>query len=160
MNGYIFSMAGVIIMLFSAGLALGAGLTRKIFPVGSVTNYIHIQFWMALIALLFPFIIMAMNSLALPSWLNIVFTGIITVIVSTIAGLGFSLAAMNLNSRMPRLVSQVYSAQFLGSAFGALITTLVFLPLFGMVISCMILVALNVLSVMLQAGERRRSLRQ
>jgi len=156
MNGYVFSMVGMIIMIFMAGLAIGAVTTHRIFPAGTVKNYVHIQLAIALYAMVFPFIILKMNDLGSPSWLNIPIIGFLTLLISWLTGIEFALAAKIRDYQVNLLVARNYSADLFGSAFGALITSILLLPLLGMVNSCMVLASLNVISALVMIIYRKK----
>ncbi|MCX6243730.1 MAG: hypothetical protein NTU98_03415 [Bacteroidetes bacterium] len=144
--GYLFLATGIVITLFMAGLAAGAWSYRKIYPVSSINNYIYIQIALALFSLGFPFIILAMNLPGIPVFfVQIVFI-LLTLIISFITGLMFSMASVINAKNVTTTTAFNYSADLFGSALGAIVTTIVLLPLLGLVVTCLILVAVNLFS--------------
>jgi predicted membrane-bound spermidine synthase len=129
-----------------AGLAMGAGLAKRLFPNFSVANYIQIQLIIAAIALAFPFLILGLTQLNLSPWANLIALGSLTFLISFATGIEFSLAAQNQSSQPHTLAAKNYSMDLFGSAFGALLAGVVMLPLLGMVATCVILALLNVVS--------------
>jgi spermidine synthase len=144
--GYIFLAAGIVITLFMAGMAGGAYLCPKIFHQFSRKQYIHIQVTLALFALGLPFIILAMGLPGVPiAFVQAVFV-LLTMIVSFLTGLLFSMASAISAKNVTLATAFNYSADLFGSAFGAILTSLILLPLLGLVVTCLILVALNLFS--------------
>ena len=143
MNGYLFIMAGIIITLFMAGLAVGSALSNKIFPHGSVKDYIRIQVSIAIYTLAFPFIILGINDFDLPSLINIPVTGFLTLLISCLTGIEFTLTSEIQKKDLNNVVAKNYSVDLFGASIGVLLTTILFLPLFGIVNTCLILVFIN-----------------
>jgi spermidine synthase len=144
--GYVFLATGFILALFMGGLALGAGLRRRILPVPSVPNYLRVQVALALFSLGFPFIILAMSLPGIPGlFIQAVFI-LLALILSFITGLEFSVATA-LGTKPPSVkMSLNYSADLFGSAFGAFLTTLVLLPFLGLLASSLVMVGINLFS--------------
>ena len=94
----------------------------------------------------FPFIILALNLPGMPSGLVQVVFVLLTLVISFITGLEFSLASAIGSNDITLKISFNYSADLFGSAFGALVTTLILLPFLGMVASCLVLAGLNIFS--------------
>jgi spermidine synthase len=144
--GYVFMATGIILALFMAGLALGALSLKRIIPFPSEKKYIRIQIVLALFSIGFPFIILALNLPGMPSGLVQVVFVLLTLVISFITGLEFSLASAIGSNDITLKISFNYSADLFGSAFGALVTTLILLPFLGMVASCLVLAGLNIFS--------------
>jgi spermidine synthase len=144
--GYIFLVTGMIITLFMAGLAAGAFSYRRIYDKPSVKKYIHLQVTLALFSLGFPFIILAMNLPGIPVPLVHAIFILLTLIVSFITGLLFSMASAIGGKNITTSAASNYSADLFGSAIGAIVTTIILLPLLGLVITCLILFILNLFS--------------
>jgi spermidine synthase len=144
--GYVFLATGIILALFMAGLALGAFLFHRVIHVPDVKKYIHIQICLALFSLGFPFIILAMNLPGIPVVMVQTVFILLTVLLSFIIGLEFSVASAIGNKELTLTMSFNYSADLFGSALGAIVTTLVLLPFLGFAASCMIMVLMNIFS--------------
>ena len=128
------------------GLFLGAQLFQRLIPVPDPKRYIHIQICMALFSLGFPFIILAMNLPGIPVIIVQIIFILLTLILSFITGLEFSVASSLGNKDLTQRISFNYSADLFGSAVGAILTTLVLLPFLGLAGACMVMVLLNILS--------------
>jgi predicted membrane-bound spermidine synthase len=70
----------------------------------------------------------------------------LTLLLSFIIGLEFSVASAIGNRDITVRMSFNYSADLFGSAIGAIVTTLILLPFLGFVYTCFIMVALNIFS--------------
>jgi spermidine synthase len=154
--GYVFIATGIILALFMAGLALGAFLFNRLIPLPDQKKYIYIQICLALFSLGFPFIILAMSLPGMPVFLVQSIFVVLTLLLSFIVGTEFSLASALGSKDITLRMSFNYSADLFGSAIGAIVTTLILLPFFGFVYSCLIMVALNIFSaVFLYLGQKK-----
>ncbi len=144
--GYVFLATGIILAIFMAGLALGAFSFHKIIHVPDQKRYIHLQLCLALFSLGFPFIILAINLPGMPIIIVQVVFLLLTLLLSFIIGLEFSVASAIGNRDITVRMSFNYSADLFGSAIGAIVTTLILLPFLGFVYTCFIMVALNIFS--------------
>jgi len=129
-----------------AGLALGAFSFNRMVPVPSEKKYFHIQISLALFSLGFSFCHPgaepARNTCMM---VQAVFVSL-TLILSFITGLEFSLASAIGGKDITLRTSFNYSADLFGSAIGAIVTTLLLLPFLGFVASCLVMVAMNLFS--------------
>lgn len=144
--GYVFLATGIILALFMAGLALGSFSFGRIFPDATVKKYIRIQISLALFSLCFPFLIMTLNLPGTPVVLDLVIFAFVTLALSFITGLEFSMASALGSKNISLKASSGYSADLFGSAIGAIVTTLILLPFLGFTDSCMVMVAMNIFS--------------
>jgi len=122
--GYVFLATGIILALFMAGLALGAFSFKYMVPVPTEKKYIYIQACLALFSLGFPFVILVLNLPGMPVIIVQIVFILLTVILSFITGLEFSVASAIGSRDITRKMSSNYSADLFGSAIGAIVTTL------------------------------------
>ena len=154
--GYVFLMSGIIITIFMAGLAVGAFSCGKIYPLPTIGKFIHLQITLALFSFGFPFLILAMNLPGMPSLFIQVVLILVTFAISFITGLEFSVASALYADDVTKNVSRNYSADLFGSALGAMATTLILLPLTGLVCTSMILVLMNLFSASFLYLKRKK----
>jgi spermidine synthase len=145
--GYVFSMVGIMIMLFMAGLALGSLQRIKISRKESIAGYIYLQITIGLFVLVFPFIIIGLHKSDLPDYINYSIMGLLTLVISFLAGMEYSVASFFQGHDTGRIVSKNYSADLFGSALGALLTSVFLLPLAGIIYTSLMLVFLNFISI-------------
>jgi spermidine synthase len=145
--GYVFRMAGIIIMLSMAGLALGSLLRKRIIRKESFAGYIQIQVMIGLFALCFPFIIIGLHRSDLPDLAIYSFMGLLTLVISFLAGMEYSFASLLQVRESSQIVSKNYSADLFGSALGAFLTSVFLLPLAGIIYTSLMLAFLNLISI-------------
>ncbi|RLD56385.1 MAG: hypothetical protein DRJ01_15315 [Bacteroidetes bacterium] len=143
--GYIFQMTGIIITIFMIGLAIGAFYTHKFLQKATIKNYSKILFTIGIYSLLLPIILLMMKSNTLiPVFTHATF-GILTLIISILVGIEFSLASKIQMGNTASVTAKIYSADLLGSAIGALIVTTYLIPLLGIIKVSIIIGIFNLL---------------
>lgn len=154
--GYVFLATGIIIALFMAGLAFGAFSFNHLIPVPTEKKYIHMQVSLALFSLGFPFIILALNLPGIPVVVVQAVFVFLTLILSFITGMEFSLASALGSKDITLRTSFNYSADLFGSAIGAIVTTLLLLPFLGFIASSLVMVGMNLFSAgFLYIGQKK-----
>jgi len=144
--GYVFLATGIILALFMAGLALGAFSFHRFIPVPTQKKYISVQVSLALFSFGFPLVVLALNMTGMPIIIVQIVFVLLTLILSFITGLEFSLASAFGSRDITLKMSSNYSADLFGSAIGAIVTTLFLLPFLGIVSSCMVMAGMNLFS--------------
>ncbi len=136
--GFVYQAMGVIIALFMAGLAAGSFLGRSRIRRVDYRTYGLVQASLGLLSLVLPFILSSMGTSASSDIL--VYAGFIllTIAVSILAGIEFALATMLWRERPAAVASKLYGVDLMGSALGALLTSIFFLPLLGITYSGLI----------------------
>ena len=147
--GYVFRMTGIMIMLFMAGLALGSLFGTKMLKEAKITGYIRIQIAIGFFALGFPFVIIGLHQADLSDLVNYSVLGLLTLVISFLAGMEYSVASLLQKNDSGRITSKNYSADLFGSALGAFLTSVLLLPLAGIIYTSLFLVFLNLLSIMI-----------
>lgn len=145
--GYVFRVAGIMIMLFMAGLALGSLFRSKIFREATIAGYIRIQLTIGLYALGFPFIIIALHLTEMPDLVIYSIMGLLTLVIAVLAGMEYSIASFLQTADIGRVTSKNYSADLFGSALGAFLTSVFLLPLAGIIYTSLMLALLNFISI-------------
>ena len=140
--GFIYQMAGVIIMAFMAGLAAGSGYLHKYFRKEART-FIRIQLGIGIMAAITPFIMLVMDHQGFPAWLPGLIIILLTFLFAVLTGIQYQLATRLRNETVPEVASSTYSADLLGSAFGIFLVAVFVFPLIGMVFTGLLLAGLN-----------------
>jgi spermidine synthase len=152
--GYVYYYTGIIITVFMSGLALGALYREKIIRT-SIGSFMFLQLAIILYASLLPLIILLLNRFILPGiLLHSIFT-ILTLIISVVTGMQFSLGSAILKEQVSARASKLYSADLLGSAFGALLFSVFLMPLTGIFISSLLVALLNLVSIAITFLNRK-----
>ncbi len=140
--GFIYQMAGLIIMAFMAGLAAGSGYLHKYFRKEART-FIRIQLGIGIMAGITPFIMMAIDHPGFPAWLPGLIITLLTFMFAVLTGIQYQLATRLRAGTVPEVASSTYSADLLGSAFGVFLVAVFIFPLIGMVFTGLLLAGLN-----------------
>ena len=141
--GYVYQITGIIVTIFMAGIALGSWKTEFFAREISLANFRRYLFYLASLALLLPAVLLLIKSLGR---FAIVIHGIffvLTLITSTIIGVIFSLISGLQKEKIIDVAGKLYSVDLLGSALGAIMVSVFFIPLMGLWQVCFILAALN-----------------
>ncbi len=144
--GYVYQYTGIIITVFMSGLALGALYREKIMNT-SIRGFMMLQLVIVLYALFLPIMIMLLNKLILPGILLHTVFIFLTLIISMVTGMQFSLGSAILKEQMQSRAAKLYSSDLLGSAFGALLFSVFMMPVLGIFISSFLVASLNLVSV-------------
>ncbi len=147
--GYVYQTLGIIITIFMAGLATGALLRKKFFPAPKNKHYYILQFSLAIYSIILPFIIVFTESLStFPNLVHIIFF-ILTFVISLVVGFLFAIATLIQKEAISEISAKVYSVDLLGAALGALIISILLIPLIGIVYTGIILGILNLLCALI-----------
>jgi spermidine synthase len=152
--GYVFSMAGVIITLFMAGMAAGAFFRRHVCPNARLSDYRYLQLTIALFTAGFPFLMIFLSETPLPGGFVITVFCLLSLVVSILVGMEFSVASALSGSDAAKGAAGNYSADLFGSAVGAILTTILLFPLLGIVAACLVIAFLNAFSALLLFREK------
>ena len=153
--GYVYHTLGIIITIFMAGLSLGALTRRKLFPEPAINHYIVLQFSLAIFSIVLPFVILLADTLSVfPDIVHIIFF-LLTLIISFIVGLLFSMATLLQKEGISNISAKVYSIDLVGSALGALIVSVLLIPLTGIIYACIIMAVFNFLAALFSLSKRK-----
>jgi predicted membrane-bound spermidine synthase len=114
----------------------------------TLKGYLFIQVLIGLFALGFPFVIIWLHRASLPDFANYSILGVVTLIISILAGMEYTCASSLQSLDAGRIASKNYSADLFGSALGAFLTSVFLLPLAGLIYTSLILVLLNFISIL------------
>ncbi len=144
--GNLYLMAGLIILVFMAGLYLGAGRFGKRFRVSSAHNLVRVQMLIALVCLMILDAVAGFTVIALPSWLIQACILLLILIISVITGIQYRVSALVLAGEPQHVSGSLYSADLLGSATGTLLVSVWLTPLLGIQGTLLALAGLNILT--------------
>jgi spermidine synthase len=167
--GSVYHQVGVIVTVFMVGLALGAAWAnrslngrdalprvladRQVGPAGSLDDggkcLRHLALALAGYAILLPLLLLLLNCMedTTASLLTIkaVIT-LLTLILAVLVGAQFPLANQMQFDGTAKGASRLYTADFVGASFGALLASMLLIPLIGVAGVCLLTAALNVLA--------------
>jgi spermidine synthase len=145
--GYVYGMIGAIVMVFMAGLAIGAWLFPRIVKTADAGLYPRLQLLMAVFTILLPVALIHLSPGNIPSWISQTFLFILTFLPAAVAGTAYSAAIRLTGKDTKRSVSSGYAADLFGSAAGAFLAGIVLIPLAGFLVTGITLTLLNTASV-------------
>ncbi|MEI6900449.1 MAG: hypothetical protein WCL00_11275, partial [Bacteroidota bacterium] len=149
LNGYSFGMVSLIILVFMAGLAFGAFLSGRLFRTPTMKTYMAVQICMAGFAMVFMLMLVVMSSFRPDFWVTLTVLGMLSFGIATCAGIEFSLSSGLDRGDPAKSAGANYSADLYGGALGAMLTSVVLLPLVGASFCCIFLMCFNLISAFL-----------
>lgn len=154
--GYVYYLAGIIITVFMAGLAVGALVQREKVGRSDYRTFLLMQVSIAGCAILFPFLLMILQKLSDSSSLVITVLLLFTLATAFWIGAEFGVATRLQRGSVPTIASTLYSVDLLGSAIGALIVSSYLIPLIGVAKVCTVVAALNLMSAGVSLLKRKQ----
>lgn len=155
--GSLYIATAFFLTVFMAGMALGSSINLK--PGFTlVKSYFSLQFGLAAFAMVLPFFILIIGNFT--AWkLPVQFLFFLLVFALAFAvGFEFLLASKIQQHPYSEISGTNYSTDLAGSAFGAFLTAIVLLPLLGLIYTCFVVAALNILSGSLAFSIRKTSI--
>jgi len=142
--GFVYQLAGLFIMIFMAGLALGAGFApfskqpkKKFF----ITN----QVILGVLTLILP-LLLVLDDRYGTTMLVAVLTGVFTFVIAILTGIQFSYATKLREAGRSLLASSAYGADLVGSAFGLFLVSIFVFPVLGLLNTVLILAGVNLVT--------------
>ncbi len=129
--GYIYAVAGIFIMVFMGGLALGSYQVTRSFPDINKLLFRRLQLAITVFAFLLPVVFFLFKTFQMPD--SIVFA-IFVVLIATLAamvGAVFSVASRISGNDYSMIASSAYGLDLLGAATGALLFSVYLIPVLG-----------------------------
>ncbi|MBM3199680.1 hypothetical protein FJZ53_01995 [Candidatus Woesearchaeota archaeon] len=145
--GYVYSMLSLIITLFMIGLAAGAYYSNNKLKDKSFETFVKNQLFIAGYATALPFILISMSYLkdeALVFLSSTILIPLLVIVLGFMAGFAFPLASKLSFDTVEKTSAKVYAADLIGSCLGAIIISVVLIPLLGITQVCMIIACLNI----------------
>ena len=131
-SGYIYQVMGICIAVFMGGLATGVLTRILIFHRVTFMQFTLIQLIIGVMAILIP-ILLVTNFMQWSSVLTLCVILLLLFIISFSTGVIFSMAVHLRKSSLIDTVAVLYSADLIGSAMGAFLTSVFLIPLLGVI---------------------------
>lgn len=151
--GSFYYATGLLITVFMAGLSVGVLLFKK--RTGQVTRRKFLVYQL-LMGLYFVFLIIFLKFIVADFHCELIYyLSFIAMmfIPAMLTGLIFSSSVQLSKSNLKTTVSSVYAADLAGAAFGAFITSVLIVPVFGLIASCLIIVILNIVVILIKSFD-------
>lgn len=154
--GYVYLMTGIIFTVFMAGLALGAFTSTKVFPDTKIKHYMLLQTGIGIFAVVLPFIIIGFRSADLGSVPIHLGFFLLTIIISGMVGMLFSLASKLQPGNISGIAAEIYGTDLIGSAFGALLVSAILIPIIGLIKVAIIVGGVNLICALITLLRRKQ----
>lgn len=144
--GYVYSQIAIIITLLLAGMVIGNYIGIKLINKYKITinKLKYLYFLIALYCLSLPFIFNLLSNVNQTIGIFIIFP-LITLIIGILNGLEFPITNhLYLQKKGTKKISSIYSADQIGSAIGALLASIILLPIIGLINTVILLAVLNI----------------
>jgi len=155
--GYVYHVAGILITLFMAGLAIGPIIQKRYVRSPNLGHFIILQSIIGMFPLLLMFSLTLIRSIHPASgFIHFLFL-ILMLIISILTGIFFAFASKLQKGKIPEIASGIYSSDLIGSAVGALLFAALLFPLLGLRNLLLLICCLNLFSA-LYTFIRRKTL--
>ena len=156
--GFVYEMVGMITALFMIGLAGGAYLVnRYIRDKGRLQLLAAVQMGIALLSLAIALLLPLSANLAEPVMIFIFFSTL-TFLAGAINGIDFPLAMacyQNLVKDADKTAGKIYGLELFGACLGALLASILIVPILGIAACAMLAALVNAAAVMVLLVGRR-----
>jgi len=129
--GYVYAVAGIIIMIFMGGLAFGSYYATRYFKNIEKKLFSRLQFGISVFAFILPVVFFIIKNIEMNDGFILVIFVILLSVISFLTGAIFSVASKISKSEYGTVASNTYSLDLLGAATGALLFTIYLIPLLG-----------------------------
>lgn len=155
--GYVYSMVGIIVTVFMAGLAVGTFYREKLIPRVYVSTYYRLIWVMGGYILLLPLILYGLRHISVPPTVIHILFVLLMFIAAMFVGMIFSLASQLRLRKWITIVSEVYSVDLLGAGIGTFVVSVYLIPVLGLINVLLITGGISLLSgalVLLRLGKK------
>ena len=154
--GYVYQVTGIIIMLFMAGLAAGPFIQKRILPEATLGQLTAVQVLIGIFAMILPFLFLLFRILDPESGLIHILFFLLTLLISILTGIFFSLATALQKGTVIQVSSGLYGSDLIGSALGALLVAALLFPLLGLIKVALLIGILNFIAALFIWLRRKR----
>jgi len=155
--GYVYSMVGIIVTVFMAGLAVGTFYRHRLIPRVHVSTYYRLILWMGVYILVLPVILHLLRKASVnPHIMHALFV-LMMFGTAMLVGMIFSLATQLRLKKWITIVSEVYSVDLLGAGIGTFVVSVYLIPVLGLMNVLLITSGICLLSgllVLLRLGRK------
>jgi spermidine synthase len=147
--GYVYHRVGLIVTMFMLGLAVGSFAMNRMLPRRNRRDLVKIEFGVALLAAVLPFMLMGLGHLGSGIASSIsahVAIPLLTFILAVLVGMEFPLAGKADFRGVAPTAARLYTADFVGACLGALMVSTILIPVIGVVWVCLLAAGLNLVS--------------
>ena len=155
--GYVFQAIGVVIMVYMIGLAAGAGFGRVNFHRKHTISYFLLQISLAVYSVVLPWLIIWLSGAFFNDIIVQVTLAFFAFVGAFIVGMEYRVSSVMTKLSPGKTVANNYAADLFGSAMGALVVTVLLLPLAGIIYTGIFLAGLNIISAVILIMRHRET---
>ena len=152
--GYVYTVAGIFIMIFMGGLALGAYFIPKHFKFINKQLFRKLQFGIVLFAFVLPLLCVLLKNVQMHDIIIFTLFTLLLLVISVLTGAIFAVASLIVKSDYGTVASNAYGLDLLGAATGALLFTIYFIPILGFGWSVVVTGIFNLFVVLFNLREK------
>ncbi|MDD3877739.1 MAG: hypothetical protein PHT69_14045 [Bacteroidales bacterium] len=146
--GYLYGAIGVIISMMMIGMAAGAFLVKKKILKPITKTLVFLQILLSVFSLILPLTFIILLDMQTNFWWTHIFFIILTLLLGLLIGAEFSVSAGLLKKNASATASELYSADLMGAALGAILASAFLVPLIGILYVCYLVAIINALSAL------------
>jgi len=143
MCGALYHQLGVTVTMFMTGLAMGAWQANRHRTTGGQRGLALLAFVIAAFAALLPLALTALGGAGASVLATQAAVALLTFVLAVLVGMEFPLASRAQFDGAAATASRLYTADFVGAFLGALLPSVVLIPLFGVAAACWLTAGLN-----------------
>lgn len=144
--GSVYHRVGILVVMFMMGLAVGSYVMNRALPRWQRPGLAWLATAVAVYAALLPAALWGLAHLdesAVAAGIGQAAMALLTLLVAVLVGMEFPLAARIQLQSPASTASQLYTADYMGAALGALLVSTLLIPLLGVVTVCLLAAGLN-----------------
>jgi len=144
--GYVYHQISILVTTFILGTALGGYLVTTYFEKIKETTlfFFIIELLLILISFICPFVLFRIN-IAGSSGKELIFP-FLSLLVGFLVGLEFPLANKIYSNRATQSVGLLYGADLAGGFLGAILISIILIPILGILVTCLVVVIFKAVS--------------
>lgn len=150
--GSVYHQVGLIVTMFMLGLGIGSLAMNRLLARCSKRHLVQLEIAVAAFAALLPLVLIGLSRLEAGPAVAVALQPVIPVaalVLALFVGLEFPLAAKVRFRSVAGTAAELYSADYLGSAFGALLAGTLLIPVLGVMGVCLLVAAANLATALL-----------
>ncbi len=143
--GSVYHQVGLIVTMFMLGLGAGSLAMNRLLESAGRGHLIAIAAAIGAFSLCVPYILTALGRIESPAaaWASWAAIPVMTLLLAVLVGMEFPLAGKVSFRDVASTASQLYTADYIGAALGALLVSTLLIPVLGVTAVCLLAAGLN-----------------
>jgi spermidine synthase len=143
--GCVYHQVGLIVTMFMLGLGIGSLVMNKLLGRWSKRHLTGLALVIALYSVCVPYVLITLGrgEGSVAEWLSWMAIPVLTLLLAVLVGMEFPLAGRVNFRGITSTASQLYTADYIGAALGALLVSTLLIPVIGVTAVCILAAGLN-----------------